>query len=344
MAIFGLTVSETGEQIQRLAVSTRVAIGERVRRGDKTFPAKLDHFIFLRKSSSLEWEHDPVLQKHYGDTCREISIVLLDDMVERNFVTEYAWWSRTEKKCWGNGRDAIRRTEKNPRGEDWKPCGTACSDLGPGDCKPAGDLYFILADFPRLGSVCRLHTGSYRSILQINSSLTQISGISGGRLAGLRVKLVVRPEKTTYTDDAGAKRSATFFALNLELAGRETKQLLARTQLALCEGNAIEDSEDRELSQQELPHVCRNVEPAKDSETAGDEPQKTVTGKEKLTREQRLKLVEIAERVGWSSDQVKEILRGEFGVSSSADITADQFDSACSRLGNYQAIDSDIPF
>ena len=41
----------------------------------------------------------------------------------------------------------------------------------------------------------------------------------GRRLAGLRVKLVVRREKTTYVDGAGVKKSTTIHALNLELTG-----------------------------------------------------------------------------------------------------------------------------
>jgi hypothetical protein len=57
-----------------------------------------------------------------------------------------------------------------------------------------------LADFPQLGSVCRIHTCSYRSIRQIHSALQEIQTFTGGRLAGITAKLTVRPEEATYFD------------------------------------------------------------------------------------------------------------------------------------------------
>src|ERR1035437_3715123 len=150
MSIIGLTHSDTGEMLQRLAITTKVAIGEVVKgSGGTTHPKKLDHFVFLKKSTTLEWEPDQELIKHFTATCREFWIVLLDDEIENVFRTEYAWWSKTEKKCWGDGRAATRRTEKSPDGQDWSPCGDTCPQLEEGLCKPSGDLYFILADFPR---------------------------------------------------------------------------------------------------------------------------------------------------------------------------------------------------
>ena len=64
-------------------------------------------------------------------------------------------------------------------------CGNGCPELAAGLCKPSGDLRFVLADFPRLGSVCRIHTSSYRSIRQIHSALEEIQTFTGGRLAGI---------------------------------------------------------------------------------------------------------------------------------------------------------------
>lgn len=227
MAIFGLTVSETGESLQRLAVTTKVAIGEVKDLGNgKTRPEKLDHFIFLRKDATLEWDEDPELMKHYGEACRSFSIILLDDDPENVFRTQLAWWTKTEKKCWGDGRNATRRTEKAPTGEDWTPCGDACPDRQAKRCKPSGDLYFVLADQPRLGAVCRLHTTSHRSVQQIHSAIEQIRTVTGGRLAGIRVQLAVRPEKAAYLDKDGIKKSTVVYALNLELSAQGMQKLV----------------------------------------------------------------------------------------------------------------------
>ena len=277
MAIVGLTVSENGEAIQRLAVTTKVAIGEvRKTQSGGTYPSKLDHFVFLRKNNKLEWEPDPELARHFGENCREFPMILLDDEIENIFRTEYAWWSKTEKKCWGDGRNATRRTEKHPDGEPWTPCGDGCPELASNVCKPSGDLYFILADFPRLGAVCRLHTTSYRSIRQIHSAIEQIRTVTGGRLAGIRCKLVVRPEKAAYYDEKKKQKvSTTIYALNIELSAQgmqklistmtENAKLFEQTKRLLGDGRKVEYVVEPESEIERAPDVAQEFYPPEEN-------------------------------------------------------------------------------
>jgi hypothetical protein len=368
MAIFGLTVSEQGEVIQRLAVTTKVAIGEVVKKNGSTYPQKLDHFVFLRKSaSSLEWEPDPDLIKHFTGTCREFWMILLDDQIENVFRTEYAWWTKTEKKCWGDGRVATRRTEKNPNGEEWTPCGETCPDLDAGRCKPSGDLYFILADFPRLGSVCRLHTTSYRSIRQIHSALEQIRTVTGGRLAGIRCKLVVRPEKSAYVDPKDSKKkSTTIFALNIELSADDMRSLIGKmtehaklfeqTRRLLGDGRKVEYVVEDEPEIERAPDVAQEFhpteetrevqQPARASAPAGAPEPHTNGAVQYVTMEQRRDLFKICVEVGWSNEQVKDILLSSWNVDSSAKIPADKYEEICRffKREQYEPTDADVPF
>jgi hypothetical protein len=228
--IVGITHDSNGRVIQRLSVSTKVAIGLPPN-GDRNHPTKLDHFVFLKKKKGeggAEWEPDPDLMAHYGNDCRSFHIVFIDDDIENVFPTSYAWWTATERRCWGDGNSAIRRTNEKPGGMRWSPCGAGCPELGSGLCKPSGDLHFVLADFPRLGSVCRIHTTSYRSIRQIHSALEEIQTFTAGRLAGLTAKLVVRPEEATYFDPKEKrKRSTTIWVLSLEVAGEDMRKLVS---------------------------------------------------------------------------------------------------------------------
>lgn len=229
--IRGITHTETGEPIQRLAVSTKVAIGlpPEPNKGRKA-PMKLDFFVFLRKSPAAQnaWEIDPVLTKFYGNKCKEFEIVLLDDDMENVFPTKLAWFTASECKCFGDGETATRRTQEHPDGQPWTPCGKSCPDLERGDCKPSADLRFMLAAFPQLGSVARIHTSSYQSIRQISSSL-QVLYNTFGRLAGLRCKLVVRPEKTSYMGNDSKRHTTTIYALNLEIQAADIKKLVEHT-------------------------------------------------------------------------------------------------------------------
>src|ERR1017187_9594554 len=101
--IIGVTHDQDGRVIQRLSVSTKVSIGLPPN-GDCNHPTKLDHFVFLRKKKSANRvgrEVDPELSEHYGEECREVHIMLIDDDIENVFPTSYAWWTAIERKCWG---------------------------------------------------------------------------------------------------------------------------------------------------------------------------------------------------------------------------------------------------
>jgi hypothetical protein len=86
-------------------------------------------------------------------------------------------------------------------------------------------LRFVLADFPRLGSVCRIHTSSYRPIRQIHSALQEIQTFTGGRLAGITGKLVVRPGEVAYFDrkEKRMRRSTSPVSFRVPMGLRPTQ-------------------------------------------------------------------------------------------------------------------------
>ncbi len=178
MPIYGLTHKNDGTAILRRSVTTKIAIGLPPK--DKNdHPTRLDHFIFQKKgqrgsgmSAEVVWDIDEEKTVHYGKNCREAEIILLDNNPEAVFRTEYAWWTATQKRCWGDGEQAMRRTAQSPRGEEWRPCANeGCPDVEEGRCHPSGDLYFLLADYPTLGTICKLHTSSYQSIRELHAAL-----------------------------------------------------------------------------------------------------------------------------------------------------------------------------
>lgn len=235
MPIYGVTHKTDGTAILRRSVMTKIAIGLPPK--DKNdHPKRLDHFIFQKKaqrgsgmSAEVVWEIDEEKTEHYGRNCREVEIILLDNNPDTVLRTEYAWWTATQKRCWGDGESATRRTQENPRGEEWHPCANdGCPDVEEEDrCRPSGDLYFLLADYPTLGTICKLHTSSYQSIRELYAALQDMRGVTGGRLMGLKVKLFVRPEKNAYLDRQGDRKSGTKHVLGLELAIDNVRQLPA---------------------------------------------------------------------------------------------------------------------
>ena len=281
--IIGVTHDQDGRVVQRLSVCTKVSIGLPPN-GDRNHPTKLDHFVFLRKKKTanrLGWEVDPELTEHYGEECRELHIMLIDDDIENVFPTSYAWWTATERKCWGDGTNATRRTAEKPCGQPWNTCGSGCPELASGQCKPGGDLRFVLADFPRLGSVCRIHTCSYRSIRQIHSALQEIQTFTDGRLAGITAQLTVRPEEATYFDrKEKRKKTSSIWALSLEVEGEDMQKLIANLtenaklfaetrKLLGSNGKVLEVVEDE---QEQAPEVAAEFYPPSPNGSSATEP------------------------------------------------------------------------
>jgi hypothetical protein len=206
--------------------------------------------------------------------------MLIDDDIENVFPSSYAWWTATERKCWGDGVSATRRTTEKPGGQPWTQCGSGCPELASGQCKPGGDLRFVLADFPRLGSVCRIHTCSYRSIRQIHSALQEIQTFTGGRLAGITAKLTVRPEEATYFDrKEKRKKTSSIWALGLEVEGEDMQKLIANLtenarlfaetrKLLGSGGKVLEVVEDE---QEQAPEVATEFYPASANGTSAGE-------------------------------------------------------------------------
>jgi hypothetical protein len=253
MGILGLTHDESGMALEKLPVAIKVAIGEAPEPGNQnSHPRRLDHFVFKRKTlrgQDVVWEPAPDITEAHVAKPTELGIVFLHDDPEEILRTEYAWWTAAGCKCRGelvqiaNGNSeryemrAIRKTRQHPEGEAWpgqykyvsgpkkdqpyELCGDGCPDLERGDCRPSGDLYFMLEKFPKLGAVCRLHTSSYRSVRNLSNGLMQIRRFHGNRLSGVKALLRATPEKIWYADQNGTRHSSVVHILSLEISVRD---------------------------------------------------------------------------------------------------------------------------
>ncbi|MGH9685512.1 MAG: hypothetical protein ACRD5K_00275 [Candidatus Acidiferrales bacterium] len=259
MGILGLTHDESGAALEKLPVTIKVAIGEGPEPGNgNSHPRRLDHFVFKRKTlrgQDVVWEPAPDISKAHGEKPTELGIIFLNDDPREVLRTEYAWWVPAGCKCHGelvqiaNGNgvrfemQASRRTQNHPEGEPWpgnykyvdgpkkgqsvEPCGDGCPDLERGDCKPSGDLYFILEKFPTFGAICRLHTSSYRSIRNLSNGLMQIRRLNGGTLSGIKAILKASPEKISYSDHDGIRHTSVAYILSLEIGATDLRTLVA---------------------------------------------------------------------------------------------------------------------
>ena len=213
------------------------------------YPRKLSYFTFTRpvvaEDGGEVFEPDFEAMEAHGPTPTEIDVVFLDD---DPFAGAYQMWSTSELKCKGDGRTAMRilsmaANDEEKRlaqlaeeaGSKYFPilegCWTnGCSyskefkddrgRLQPSPCKPGGDLKFQLAQNIRVGGTAYFHTSGFRSISHIFSSLERIKTLTNGRLAGVPLKMVLRPYKTKHDG-----QTATQYGVGLEFRAEDIKSL-----------------------------------------------------------------------------------------------------------------------
>lgn len=346
MGILGLTHDESGAALEQLPVTIKVAIGEGPEPGkENSHPRRLDHFVFKRKTlrgQDAVWMPAQDIAQAHGEKPTELGIIFLNDDPREVFRTEYALWTPTGCKCRGElaqiansdgiqfEMQATRRTLRHPEGEPWpgnykyvdgpkrgqpvEPCGESCPDLERRDCRPSGDLYFILEKFPVIGAICRIHTSSYRSVRNLSNGLMQIRRLNGGRLMGIRAILKASPEKVSYAERDGSRHSSVAYILSLEIGGTDLRTLVANMtepRNLLGEGRA---GFDRSRGVQ---YLVRETDGERAEEIAGEfypnggqaweesAPSSTVDGEKD---EQLARISELARRLGYNEAKTKMLI------------------------------------
>ena len=246
--IIGLTHTRDGVPIEELTVITKVSIGEPPAEG-RNYPKKLDHFRFQTKDPSGDWMVDDKLslalkQKQEGEGAEEgtpvrsFNIQFVSDDIEQIFATSYAWWGSAERKCYGDGLEAQRvlteikdkeilKANEGKRYAPWMPCGDdGCPELEKKMCKPHGQLRFMIPEQRVVGAVAVFNTTSYESIRRIFSGLTGIANITRGRLAGLKLRLVLKPGRTRFRDAEGAAKTSNAFFAHVEFRASDHEKML----------------------------------------------------------------------------------------------------------------------
>lgn len=189
---------------------------------DRKYPRKLPYFTFLRIGIDGNYSHDFDAIEQHGPIPTELDVVFLTNEPLEN---AFQWWTAAELKCEGDGLCARRRVTEAKTTEEKKlaaaaiasgdkffpilagHCYTGDCPFPKGDkpiCKPHARLYFQLVNSPRIGGSCTYDTTGMRSISQLFSCIQQIKSMTGngfaerGSVAGIPLKLVLRPYKTSH--------------------------------------------------------------------------------------------------------------------------------------------------
>lgn len=217
----------------RMSEIGRIKIGgleDRVRRTSSgkewQAPVKYEHFVVttMERDKSGNFVKDEAIHSVIGDSPRELGIRLLYNDIELNFRTELAFYQGKTCLCRGDG-EVAQRVDKET-GEVTEvacPCSKMNEKMG---CKPHGLLNCLLEQCTLCGGVHRFATTSWNTIKGIISSLKFISACTGGKIAGLPLKLKYT-KKATITKDG---QSTTIPVIMIVYDGNPVQMLEAAIQ------------------------------------------------------------------------------------------------------------------
>ena len=216
--------------------------------GTYQMPQKLDHFIVTTTERGQDGNFlpDHKIMERLGSSPRRIPVRMIYDDIPLNFSSRYASYAGKTLACTGNGSEAKRLDAKG----NWTMCQCPCprqepTYQGKDKCKITGTLSAVIDGAGVVGGVWKLRTTSYNTVVGILSSLAMIQRITGGRLAGVPLSLVLTP-KTVQDPIQGNQQ--TIYVVSLEFEG-SVEQLRERGYQAMLEdkqhGARIEALEDQ---------------------------------------------------------------------------------------------------
>lgn len=229
MAIKGLS------EVRRMPRLGKIRLGvKKQTTGGKEYPAEVDYFILDPQTPSEEENQRLIqeFQKLYGEQPKQIKVmfpVADPGIFFPQFYKRYG--SSTALKCKGDGEVAYCATEefaeglkilgKDELGRIKVECkGKECIYYQNGECGEMATLQLLLPELPGAG-VWQINTGSFNSIVNINSCLDYIKVVCG-RAHMIPLTLERREQEITHN---GSKRKHYILHINMDFRLNDLQKL-----------------------------------------------------------------------------------------------------------------------
>lgn len=183
-------------RLPRLGI-IRLGMKLKSKKTGKEYPAETAHFVVPEE-----------VMKVYGSEPTELDVMLPLNELEAIFPCAYKYYGSSRGLiCTGDGEVAYR---VNPDTREMQPVKCPCELLEQKKCTQGGTLNVILYKI-NVGGVYQIRTGSYHSIIDINSGIDYVQALVG-RVAMVPLKL--KREKTETHHD---EKKQTHYTLRLIL-------------------------------------------------------------------------------------------------------------------------------
>jgi len=167
----------------RLGIKTENAQGA-------TYPKAVDYFVVNDDQSTSAAAACAFHQTYPGEP-KSIDIAFPSDNPEEFFQQWYRRYGKAKGLiCKGDGEVATRLDEATGEMVEIE-CTPECEYLAKKHCRPVGSLQFLIPSITGI-AVWQIDTGSYHSIVNLNSAIDMVRSLTGGRIAFIPLKLVIR--------------------------------------------------------------------------------------------------------------------------------------------------------
>lgn len=234
----------------------KIRLGEKAisEKTGKEYPKAIDHFIIDAEDPKVQKMADELI----GKESKELDIIFVSEDIEINFSQWYKKYRQSVGlACRGDGEKAAFVNDKGDLVE--KEC--PCEELEAGTCRQVATLQFMIPRLPACGCFV-IDTGSYNSIVNINSALELTRAIFG-KISFIPFRLTLRPQECQVEG-----RKKNIFVLNLQAVG----DLKAGFELLGAKGHSGLDSE---------PKVIASLNQPTSAEIPQEQPETPITSVQK---------------------------------------------------------------
>ena len=228
---------------RRIPLLGRIRLGLKVQYGIKDGvplmrPTETDYFVVPEDVAAV-----------IGNKPKELTVMLPSEDVDTIFPQNLSWFGKSVGlKCTGNMEEAERLNEQTGVWEKRTcPCEHYKSDDNPkGDCTESGTLVVMLPEVS-MGGTYQIRTGSYHSVVDINSGLDFIRALIG-RISMVPLKLR-RVARITHNDNKAQTHYTLSLTMDANIKGinalrRNTPEIMESAKLIQIEGPAAIDPEN----------------------------------------------------------------------------------------------------
>jgi hypothetical protein len=303
-------------QVRRLPRLGKIRLGiKKLTKDGKEYPAEVDYFILDPETPSEEENAKLVseFQKLYGEKPKQIDIMIPLPDATIVFPQWYKRYAQGVLRCKGDGDVAGCISEEfakdltiiRPRpegGVEVKCAGKLCPYYTSKKCSESATLQILLPSLPGMG-VWQITTGSYHSIVNVNSCLEYVGALCG-RVHMIPLTLERREQEITYE---GKKSKHFILHINMDkkLSDLQRMAQIDSTKILLELPQPEEDKQDIYAQENRLIDGPDESSPPAAAPTPSPQTTLPLQEPKTITDDQRRELVTYGRSLKLTDDQIR---------------------------------------